>query len=220
LAVALAVTGGAWAASGGLSGKQKQEVKKIAKSFQGKGPQGPAGSQGAAGSQGPAGLQGPKGDQGVNGKAGTFSTEPLPSEQTLTGIWGVGGAEGEPFAQISFPIPVSPATTAVLEFEPGANFGVLLKDGEDPFYPEGATTQDEVEEGWEGVCPGSAAEPKAVPGFLCIYQAASSGGGSGVYRPSTLFEAAHEFGELVPLKLNGVPGEALFVKGSWAVTAE
>jgi hypothetical protein len=64
IAIVLAIGGSAIAASG-LNGKQKKEVKAIAKSFQGTGPIGPAG---AAGTAGPAGA---KGDNGTNGNDGT-----------------------------------------------------------------------------------------------------------------------------------------------------
>jgi hypothetical protein len=64
IAIVLAIGGSALAASG-LNGKQKKEVKGIAKSFQGTGP---AGAQGAPGSPGAAGA---KGDNGTNGTTGT-----------------------------------------------------------------------------------------------------------------------------------------------------
>jgi len=78
IALVIATAGGAFAASGGLSGPQKKEVKKIAaaeaKKFAGKqGPQGPAGTPGAkgdAGSQGADGKQGSTGPTGPTGKDG------------------------------------------------------------------------------------------------------------------------------------------------------
>jgi hypothetical protein len=62
IALVVALTGSAFAAGGGLSGKQKKEVKAIAKSFQGTGPEG---------KQGPAGTNGTSGKDGTNGANGT-----------------------------------------------------------------------------------------------------------------------------------------------------
>jgi hypothetical protein len=62
IALVAALGGTALAASGALTGKQKKEVEKIAKKFQGTGP---------AGAQGPAGPAGAKGDTGDKGDAGS-----------------------------------------------------------------------------------------------------------------------------------------------------
>jgi hypothetical protein len=62
VALFAALGGGAYAASGGLSGKQKKEVEKIAKKY--------AGKPGKAGAPGTAGATGPKGDTGAKGDAG------------------------------------------------------------------------------------------------------------------------------------------------------
>lgn len=90
-ALVFAMAGGAWAASGALTGKQKKEVKKIAQQYAGKpgstGPQGPAGPQGAPGASGDAGG---KGDPGVAGKEGksvvVVNEEPegCPEEEGVT----------------------------------------------------------------------------------------------------------------------------------------
>lgn len=70
-ALVFAMVGGAYAAGGGLSGKQKKEVKKIAKTEAKKvakrGPAGPAGPTGAPGGNG---LPGAKGDPGATGAPG------------------------------------------------------------------------------------------------------------------------------------------------------
>ena len=67
----VALTGGAFAASGALTAKQKKEVKAIAKQFAGKpgaqGPQGTAGAVGANGEKGDLGKRG-KGTDGAAGK--------------------------------------------------------------------------------------------------------------------------------------------------------
>jgi hypothetical protein len=68
VALLVALSGGAYAASGGLSGKQKKEVEKIAKKFAGK--PGANGTNGANGAQGAPGAKGDKGDAGTAGSNG------------------------------------------------------------------------------------------------------------------------------------------------------
>jgi hypothetical protein len=68
LALVLALGGTALAASGALTGKQKKEVEKIAKKFQGTGPAGPQGAAGANGKDGANGTNGQAGAPGTDGK--------------------------------------------------------------------------------------------------------------------------------------------------------
>jgi hypothetical protein len=220
IALAFAMVGGAYAA-GALTGKQKKEVEKIAKQFAGKngkpgatGPAGPAGAGGAKGDTGAKGENGTPGTAGTNGSPGTngtngesvtiaaasnaecsaggtkFSnktgsgkacngisgfTSTLPSEKTETGTWSfqsVGGAEQ--YMAISFPIPLAAADAAAVSVEAlgAANPG---------------TTN----------CPGSSANPKAEPGFLCVYASnyfnnfpGGSGNPNGGFKPCTLTQCA------------------------------
>jgi hypothetical protein len=88
VALVAAMGGGAYAAKGALTGKQKKEVQKIAKKEAKKeakkfakagpagatGPAGPAGSKGGDGAQGPTGPQGAKGDKGDPGVNGASVT--------------------------------------------------------------------------------------------------------------------------------------------------
>jgi hypothetical protein len=74
VALVAALGGGAYAASGGLNGKQKKEVEKIAKKYAGKpGATGPAGAAGAKGDAGAAGASGTAGVAGNNGVSVTTS---------------------------------------------------------------------------------------------------------------------------------------------------
>jgi len=66
VAVVLALGAGAYAAGGGLTGKQKQEVKSIARKFAGQ-----KGADGAAGPSGPAGSPGATGATGATGQPDT-----------------------------------------------------------------------------------------------------------------------------------------------------
>ena len=226
LALVIALAGGAYAASGALTSKQKKEVRKIAKQVAGQpganGTNGSNGAQGPAGPQGPAGADGagvtsktlnpgnPKCPQGGSeftsasgktyacagkeGKSG-FAAE-LPAGQTSTGAWTTDmGAEGQIlfFAAISFPYPVSESGYPV------------------HFIPIGGTPP--------ATCPGSAAEPAAEAGNVCVYQ---SGGFGPTYEneinpeDGEEFEGAGKMGTI--LKFSG--GEFERGYGTWAVTSE
>jgi hypothetical protein len=211
------------------------------------GPQGPKGDKGNNGSNGTNGTDGKNGSNGSNGTSvtvagtptagecpaggvkyhsasgnnsvcnGTFSTEPLPQNQTLKGAWGTsgageGGAEaGISLVQISFPIPVTSALTALWQFEPspGVLVGVELKDGEFGYYEGGEQAP------YEAACPGNADEPEASPGFLCIYPGTKEGTVGAPQESPSLIEAANDFGLVVPFQ---PVGEGSW-RGSWAVTA-
>ena len=90
IAIVLAVGGSAIAASG-LNGKQKKEVKSIAKSFQGTGPEGKAGAAGTNGTNGKDGAAGTAGTNGTNGKDGTNGKTVLSGTATPTGAVGTDG---------------------------------------------------------------------------------------------------------------------------------
>lgn len=69
IALILALAGGAFAASGALTGKQKKEVTKIAKQYAGKN-----GANGVNGKDGASGTNGAPGKNGENGKSGESVT--------------------------------------------------------------------------------------------------------------------------------------------------
>jgi hypothetical protein len=127
VALVAALGGGAYAASGGLTGKQKKEVEKIAKKYAGKpgtpgaagglGPAGAKGDAGAAGAAGAAGKEGSQGKQGLQGAPGqTGFTETLPAGKTETGTWSAlipaTTSARESDVAISFPIPLPKAGKA------------------------------------------------------------------------------------------------------------
>jgi hypothetical protein len=168
------------------------------------------------------------GKKGTNGKDGTFSTEPLPAGQTLTGVWstsGGGDTEGSviSLAAISFPIRVSPAPTVLFE----AHFGSFILGAE--LANENATVYgpnpspgtleeaEEDEEAWKATCTGSAADPKASPGFFCGYLGKQTGTvAKPPFTSAELVEPANEFGVVVPFEMQD---KAASARGSWAVTA-
>jgi hypothetical protein len=229
VALVAALSGVAIAAAG-LNSKQKKEVKNIAKQFAGKpgapgatGPAGPAGPAGKDGSNGTNGTNGKDGAPGANGKNVVLTTEAkgvncpeggtkvevegsaaskkyvcngltgftdtLPSGKTETGAWSVGPAPGggAQFIPLSFNIPLSEAPEELVFLE--------LGEGE---------TED---------CPGTAEDPKAAPGVLCVYTSQE-----GEVAPSY-------FGEATELHTSGahmlflIAAEAV-AAGTWAVTAK
>jgi hypothetical protein len=88
IALVAALGGGAYAAKGGLTGKQKKEVEKIAKKY--------AGKTGAAGAAGPSGAKGDTGGTGDTGAAGASGAQGVPGTPGIPGAPGAPGAKGEP----------------------------------------------------------------------------------------------------------------------------
>jgi hypothetical protein len=119
-----------------------------------KGNRGAQGAPGPAGPQGPQGAQGPQGIQGVQGiqgPAGPLVTT-LPAGATLRGMYswaGVTAAAGyHPVVPLNYAFPLSAS--------PAIN---IIAVG-------GAST---------AACPGTAANPQAAAGNLCIYQSRNDG---------------------------------------------
>jgi hypothetical protein len=236
LALVFAMTGGAYAASKVLITSTKQISPKVLKSLKGAtgkagangatgsagpagpaggagptGPAGSAGSAGTAGAKGEAGSAGPTGATGKEGKEGkTGFTKTLPSGQTETGVWGLEGtatSEYFPTTSISFPIP-------------------LEKAAEDAAFGFSKTATENKEFGTTG-CTGSAANPTAPKGVLCVYTAYEEGVNTTFFTPS----AGIPGGELESYATSGavvrgadLQGTAaapanVTMGGTWAVTA-
>ena len=139
------------------------------------GPKGDTGGTGPAGKDGAQGIQGIPGTNGTNGTNGTDGTDGedgvcsvgnpeciLPPGATETGAWYLltsGGGEG--FAAISFPMRLS------AEISEANTHGVTKELIENEEVPAGCTV--------EGV-EGSAENPLAQPGHLCVYMGPSSEG--------------------------------------------
>jgi hypothetical protein len=245
IALVFAMVGGALAAGGPLAGSSKahhpsgltkSQVIALIKKLGTSGPQGPTGAQGLKGDPGSQGVSGAPGTPGAPGKDGTFSTEPLPSEQSLFGTWATSGGvdtngattfKDVSQAAISFPIQVSPVPIALYQGEIlGFTVGTVLEDEAITLWKVPTFDQQGLEEGQEAFeedCPGSAATPQAAPGFLCIYvdQGRALGEVGGPDQVSTthpaLLEPTNPFGIVVPFEIEE---EEAALRGSWAVTAE
>jgi hypothetical protein len=190
LALVFAMTGGAYAAKRYLITSTKQISPSVLKALQGKvgaagaeglagvvgpqgapGPRGDAGVEGKEGSQGPTGPKGATGAAGKSGKNGTTGfTESLPSEDTETGSWGYGKTEtpGRINVPISFNIPLEHA----LSFK---NVHFIYTNGEELLIGENAEEDLIVEQVPSQECKGTAAEPTAQPGNLCVYATVMTG---------------------------------------------
>ncbi|HEY5194652.1 MAG TPA: hypothetical protein VIJ39_12370 [Solirubrobacteraceae bacterium] len=194
LALVLTMSGGAYAASKYIITSTKQISPKVIKALEGKtgskgqagtpgpaglagskgetgaagakGDVGPVGEKGEAGPTGPQGPQGPQGHPGEKGESGF--TETLPSGKTETGEWSlvrsVSGAEERDGTGVSFNIPLGTA--------PVAHF--IRTTGKEPFYNATVGIEKE-EERTQPECPGSASDPKADAGSLCVYASGEEG---------------------------------------------
>jgi hypothetical protein len=197
----IAALGGVAYAAQGLNSTQKKEVKKIAKKFAGKpgapgpeGKQGPEGKPGAEGKEGKQGTQGIPGEEGKEGPEGSPWTAggTLPSGKTETGNWAYGFANekevGVPqFVSLSFNIPLATISEEVH----------YVKQAE--AAPAGCTG-------------GTAAEPKADPGNLCIYALEEA---NVIFVPSGGLPHPDTSGALIGIFPSATNAVAF---GSWAVT--
>jgi Collagen triple helix repeat (20 copies) len=242
LALVFAMSGGAYAASRYVITSTKQISPKVLKTLKGKaGPAGASGAQGPAGAAGPAGALGPTGPKGETGKEGspgkngengkdgtTGFTATLPSGKTEEGDWSLTqGASSETLVStgVSFGIPLAEAPAPRL----------IRADGKEVIFNKEKAEVEEVTPSTS--CLGSAAEPKANPGDLCVYLyhedglvreqgtpvpaicALGSGSGSGrcAFEPSLQNWGADRSGfGLVAFVEAGL----VEVEGTWAVTAE
>jgi hypothetical protein len=260
VALIFAMTGGAFAVSGGSGAKltasgawgsnSATAAKSKAKPKTKAGPRGPAGKNGTngtsgapgatgpagpagpagAGTQGEKGIQGEKGVQGETGAPGTNGTTgytaTLPSGATETGAWdfSVGPHVSTILTPISFPIPLKTTLDA----------SHVIYVGEEELF----------EKIQPSACPGNwlsglehlnSIEPKAAPGYLCVYEGVSMRGGNielieeGTpnYRANALVRLPEKIfvtgagptGAMLEFK-QAEAGEESHGWGVWAVTAE
>jgi hypothetical protein len=181
LALVLAMGGAAFAASGGLSGKERKEVQKIARRYAKAGPAGATGAAGPAGKNGARGAEGVSGENGIGATTSPASsgecpsggtkvttaggtsrvcngttgfTQNLPSGKTETGVFGTGLRRGE----------------AEYNFFGSIDFPIPLAEPIETGHALFVSTAEQEGETAPAECPGSAALPSAQPGNLCVYQ--------------------------------------------------
>jgi Collagen triple helix repeat (20 copies) len=184
IALTFAMFGGAYAASDNGGGKATASAKKGPRGPKGpKGPKGDAGPAGPAGPQGPAGANGKDGANGANGATGGTGptgatgatgatgssgfTATLPSGETETGSWAFGNTvagQSEVYVPISFAIPLAD------ELDFSAVHYIQASTGEEIIAVFNVETLEfEYIEQPPTQCLGSAAEPTATSGNLCVY---------------------------------------------------
>jgi hypothetical protein len=201
LALVLAMSGGALAATHFVINSTKQISPKVLKQLRGQtgraGPRGPAGAEGPIGPRGNEGA-GVPGPPGPRGSAGFSATSPLPSGDTVSGSFAMrddNGVVGK-FILDSVTFPVA------LEHR--------LPVSRIEYSKPGATTAH---------CPGP---HEAAQGFLCVYGLVQSGVEA---KPEFIDpeSAAEEEGEgaaptgvVIQFKLTATTG---VVYGTYAVTA-
>ena len=231
IALVFALVGGAYAANNSSSGGKATASAKAKKGP--KGPKGATGPAGPAGAQGPAGPAGAKGDAGANGSNGAtgatgptgptgakgatgptgvtgatgFSgfTEKLPPGNTEAGIWSLSAYglpnQKEVLAPISFSIP-------------------LAEGSESAFVLSKEEIANEEGEGFEAGCTGTATEPVAPEGTLCVYTARNDS--ENVFLLGVPFFAEHvgyQSAGATVVAFAEEDGGNIIANGSWAVTA-
>jgi hypothetical protein len=225
IALVLALTTGAYAAGGGLSGKQKKEATKIAKT------QAKSYANSNPGAQGPKGEPGAKGDPGADGQPGK-SVGVTPIAAGGEACEGRAGAElkaegaGSPTELCEGPpgptetrLPPGKTIKGLWQFQVKQNsseFGLLsvpfpLRVEPAPKFeylaPKAASTEH---------CPGKVDEPAAEKGWLCLYTVTATG------TKGNPFHASPD----LKLGLAGTKWEIestadlAFAYGTYAVTAE
>jgi hypothetical protein len=241
IALVFALFGGAYAASNS-SGSGKATASAKAK----KGPRGPKGATGPAGpagAQGPAGPAGAKGDAGANGSngaAGPTGPTGAAGAKGATGATGAAGAPGAPgatgatgFSGFTETLPPGKTETGVWSisaygFPPGTevfspiSFSIPLEEASEKSFVLSMEEVDNQEgEGFEAGCTGTAAEPVAPQGTLCVYTARADLSAEAHLLPVTVFKNAPGYQSAgTTLVVYGEEAENTFVGyGSWAVTA-
>lgn len=242
VALIAALSGGAYAASGALTGKQKKEVEKIARSVSkpGKpGPTGPTGPTGAPGAKGENGSNGTNGTNGTNGKSVKLVNEEpelCPNEEGFS--YEIEGTSdlNEICSATGGAAAALPATLALGETETGTwatdfftsasftsiSFPVRLSAEIDETHvkvvKEGGTPPAECN---DGVAPPPSVEhPEAKPGYLCLFVEAFAADASEstveIFSPSGGGAGAGATGAL--LKIEDEAGANNRGFGTWAVT--
>jgi len=234
IALVLALTGGAYAANRYIITSTKQISPKVLKALKGK--NGKNGANGAPGAAGPAGPTGPGGAQGVagaKGETGASGSAGEKGKEGPPGPPGAPGAEGEegPPGPFTETLPsgatetgawIAPANSTTEEFAT-ISFTLQLETPLDASHVHYITVPEQEKELPAG-CGGTAQEPVAEPGFLCVFEGKFSSPVGGAESALLLNPAPPTAVELgtgrtgALLFITSEKAESRFV-GTWAVRA-
>ncbi len=231
IALVFAMFGGAYAASNSSGGSKATASAKAKKGPRGpRGPKGPPGATGPTGPQGPAGPAGANGKDGANGADGqSVTVTSLPTGQCANGQGGakftVGGQEaeacnGETGFTESLPEGKTETGTFAVQAEEGGpapivpiSFNIPLAAGLDQAHVHFVTAPG-------GSCTGSASNPTAASGHLCVYKSIGNGlvisATEGFIKPDFSDLGAGPTGTLLGFEAPTAPVSTVF--GAWAVT--
>lgn len=152
----------------------------------------PEGPEGPQGPQGKVGPRGPKGDAGEDGTSVFAST--IPSGETVTGYFG-------------FQNPLASGKTQRVGYSLPVPAPVSLSDDTVNFSPSAGGGENDAS------CTGSADNPIAPAGKLCLYSQGASGTGE------VRGEANTPNGFMVKVTSNGGNDDFVGIRGTWAYTA-
>lgn len=237
VALIAALSGTALAASGALTGKQKKEVEKIAKKFQGTGP---AGAVGPAGAQGPAGTPGSNGTNGSDGAKGATGATGVTGPKGATGATGVTGPSGPTGAtgptggfggQVlakgvtetglwSFSTSGGSATEAWTQISFPQEIGGNPFSYEVHFVAAETEGTDEVCGSGSGGAGGNMNAPKAPQGVLCIFEfppVTNATFKAGTWNSEGTFGVPNRTGAILKYDITAPASPALGA-GTWAIT--
>lgn len=243
LALILAMSGGAYAASKYVITSTKQIKPSVLKSLQGKtgpagapGSAGPAGAQGAQGAQGPAGPAGPQGTPGGKGETGSQGTKGTTGTIGATGSKGATGATGTTGYTETLPAGKTETGTWVLQATNGGkdeaklmaiSFPIPLSEPVEG--PNGKIIFVKLNEATPAGCKGSVTEPGAEPDTLCIFEGSSLLPAKPGLVPHPITAAPGVAGDekagrtgaevIFTTEEPTTAGEEIAARGTWAVTA-
>ncbi len=247
MALVFAMTGGAFAASGGGGGASPAKpnvsvgstvalatlAKSKAKAKVGpRGPAGPAGKAGASGAQGPVGPAGAQGAQGTAGAAGAKGETGPQGPEGKAGKPGANGENGENGTTgFTETLPEGKTETGTWVIR-----GTVKTEGEFlataisfpiPLKARQAASTTYMAFGeppTTGQCKGSIASPEAEPGHFCVFAAKPLLDAEGFEMPLFVDLAggagkAEKTGVELIAKTTKQVGEEVSAQGTWAVTA-
>ncbi len=158
-----------------------------------RGARGVPGVAGPSGPAGPAGAAGAQGAQGIQGPAGPFPSGNAPGGVTIRGSFVQSAPSGAPFVFASYP------------------FGFQLSAAPTIHYILSGTTAP-------AGCPGTAANPQANPGHLCVYESYVGNRASPcIFNPTGGCGSASRWG--FNLAVYPAAAGAFYAGGTWAVTS-